>query len=76
MAVNVFVVIAVGQGSKLLAEAFPAGVAFPPGAVAIPAPVADGTGDAGQVVVIRGYAAPFAQGDVMGGVKGKAEGTG
>ena len=80
MAVNVFVVIAVGQGAKLLAEAFPAGVAFPPGAVTIPAPVADGAGDAGQVVVIRGHAASFAQGDVMGRVEGKggevAEGAG
>ena len=30
VAVNVFMVIAEGQGAKLLAEAFPAGVAFPP----------------------------------------------
>lgn len=80
MAVNVFVIITKGQGAELLAEAFPAGVAFPPGAVTIPAPVADGAGDAGQIVVIRGHTAPFAQGDVMGRVEGKggevAEGAG
>ena len=71
MAVNVFVVITEGQSAELLAEALAAGVAFPPGAVTIPAPVTDGAGDAGQVVVIRGHAAPFSQGDVMGRVEGK-----
>jgi len=69
--VNVFMVITEGQGAELLAEAFPAGVAFPPDAVTVPAPIPDGAGDAGQVVVIRGHAAPFSQGDVMGGVEGK-----
>ena len=71
VAVNVFVVIAVGQSAELLAEAFPAGIAFPPGAVAIPSPVTEGTGNPGEIVVIRGHAAPFAQGDVMGRVEGK-----
>ena len=60
-----------GQGAELLAETFPAGVTFPPGAVAVPAPVPDGAGDAGQIVVIRGHAAAFAQSDVMGRVEGK-----
>ena len=78
--VNVFVVIAEGQAAELLAEAFSAGVAFPPGAITIPAPVADGAGDVGQVVVIRGHTAPLSQGDVMSRVEGKsgkvAEGSG
>jgi hypothetical protein len=71
VAVNVFVVIPKWQGAELLDEAFPASVAFPPGAVTIPAPVTDGAGDASQVVVIGSHAAPFAQSDVMGGVEGK-----
>ena len=58
-----------GQGAELLAETFPAGVTFPPGAVAVPAPVPDGTGNTGEFVVIRGHAAPLSQGDVMGGVE-------
>jgi len=80
VAVNVFMVVAVGQSAKLLAEALAAGVVLPAGTVAVPAPVADGAGDAGKVVIIRRHAAPFSQGDVMGGVEGKggevAEGTG
>jgi len=71
MAVNVFVVITERQGAELLAETFPAGVAFSPGTVTVPAPVTNGAGDAGQIVVIRGHAAPLSQGDVMGGVEGK-----
>jgi len=71
MAVNVLVIITEGQGAELLTETFPAGVAFATGAVAIPAPVPDGAGDAGQVVVIGGHAATFAQGNVMGRVEGK-----
>jgi len=80
IAINVFVVITKGQAAELLAEAFSAGIAFPPGAITIPTPITDGAGDAGQVVVIGGHAAPFAHGDVMGGVEGKggevAEGSG
>ncbi len=64
-------VITEGQGAELLTEAFPAGVTFPAGAVTVPPPVADGSGDAGQVVVIGGHAAPFSQGDVMSRVEGK-----
>ena len=71
VAVNVFVVITEGQVPELPAKAFPAGVAFPAGAVAIPAPVPDGAGDAGQFVVIGGHTTPFAHGDVMGRIEGK-----
>jgi len=71
VAVNVFMVVAIGQSAKLLAEALAAGVVFPTCAVAVPAPVADGTGNAGKIIVIRGHAAPLAQGDVMGGVEGE-----
>ena len=52
VAVDVLVVVAVGQGAELLAEALAAGVVLAARAVAVAAPVADGAGDAGQLVVV------------------------
>ena len=80
VAVDVFVVVAMGQRAELLAEAFAAGVVLASGAVAVAAPVAKAAGDAGQLVVVGEHRPALAHGDVVGGVEAEgakvAEGTG
>src|ERR1035437_1541340 len=65
VAVDVLVVVAVGQAAELLGEALAAGVVLAAGAVAVATPVADGPGDPGQLVVIGDNHAALAGGDVV-----------
>ena len=67
--VNVFVIIAEGQRAELLRETFAAGVILAAGAVAVPAPVAQAPGDAGQVLVGHGHRAAFAHRNVVCGIE-------
>ena len=71
VAVDVLVVVAVGQGPELLREALAAGVVLAAGAVAVPAPVTHGPGDARQLLVVGDDHAALAHGDVVRRVEGR-----
>lgn len=69
VAVGVFVVVAIGQLTQLLAKAFAAGVVFTGLAIAVAAPVAKTLGNNFKLVVFGKHCAAFAHGDVVRGVK-------
>ena len=69
VAVDVFVVVAIGQRAELLAEALAAGIVLAAGAVAVAAPVAEAAGDSGELVVVGEDCPTLAHGDVVGGVE-------
>ena len=69
VAVHVLVIVSGRQRSELLAEPGTAGIALAARAVAVPAPVAEGAGDAAQLFVVGHDAATFAHGDVVRGIE-------
>jgi len=69
MAVNIFVVIALGQTAELPTKTFAAGVVATRGAKAIAPPIAKGFNDRLELTAVGIHSAAFTHGDVVGGVK-------
>src|SRR6185312_13556490 len=69
VAVDVLVVVALGQRAEAPAEPLAAGVVLPRGAPAIAAPIAERLGDAAQAAGAGEHGAPFAHRQVVRRIK-------